>query len=249
MFVTSPLSADPSQSPIWRRPAWISLALLPLLLAWDFSGGDMKMAAIWGESDGFALRSNWWMVKIMHEGARTVGWVFLLTLLLGIWRPWGALRSLATADRASVFGSVLCALLSVTFIKGFSETSCPWDLQIFGGLAPYVSHWDFWQRRALLSCGPCFNRICFHGRLLWPETKQRTCSLGMAIGRVAGWLCIGCFTANARCSLHEPHAVDGMALLVSGLAQPPCFLQTAAPQKIKHQGLASWCFTNTLNFT
>jgi membrane-associated PAP2 superfamily phosphatase len=154
MFVTSPLSADPSQAPIWRRPAWISLALLPLLLAWDFSGGDMKMAAIWGERDGFALRSNWWMEKIMHEGARTVGWLFLLTLFLSIWRPWGALRSLATADRASVFGSVLCALLSVTVIKGLSETSCPWDLQVFGGLAPYVSHWDFWQRDG--GGGHCF---------------------------------------------------------------------------------------------
>ena len=154
MNVISPFSADPIQTPFWRLPALISLALLPLLLAWDFSDGDMKMAAIWGERDGFALRSNWWMVKIMHEGARTVGWVFLLTLLLGIWRPWGALRSLATADRASVFGSVLCALLSVTFIKGFSETSCPWDLQIFGGLAPYVSHWDFWQRDG--GGGHCF---------------------------------------------------------------------------------------------
>ena len=154
MNVTSPFSADPIQTPFWRLPALISLALLPLLLAWDFSDGDMKMAAIWGERGGFALRSNWWMEKIMHEGARTVGWLFLLTLLLSIWRPWGTLRSLATADRASVFGSVLCALLSVTVIKGLSETSCPWDLQVFGGLAPYVSHWDFWQRDG--GGGHCF---------------------------------------------------------------------------------------------
>ena len=154
MFVTSSVSTGPANGPFWRLPALISLALLPLLVAWDFSGGDMKMAVIWGESTGFALRSNWWMVKIMHEGARTVGWLFLLTLLLGIWRPWGALRSLSTADRACVFGAVLCALLTITLIKGFSETSCPWDLQVFGGLAPYVSHWDFWQRDG--GGGHCF---------------------------------------------------------------------------------------------
>jgi membrane-associated PAP2 superfamily phosphatase len=132
----------------------ISLALLPLLVAWDFSGADMKIEAHWGGSAGFALRSNWWMEKILHEGARSIGWFFLLALVLSIWRPWGALRTLATIDRVGVFGSVLCALLSVAIIKGISQTSCPWDLQVFGGLAPYVSHWDFWQRDG--GGGHCF---------------------------------------------------------------------------------------------
>ena len=154
MFETSSASVGPQSAPFWRLPAFISLALLPLLLAWDFSGWDMKMASLWGESSGFALRSNWWMVKIMHEGARTLGWIFLLALLLGIWRPWGALRSLSTADRGGVFVSVLSALLCITFIKGFSQTSCPWDLQVFGGVAPYVSHWDFWQTDG--AGGHCF---------------------------------------------------------------------------------------------
>jgi membrane-associated PAP2 superfamily phosphatase len=131
--------------PSWRLPAALSLILLPLLLGWDFSGGDLKMAAIWGESDGFPLRTHWWMVKIMHEGARTLGWVFLLAMLIGIWRPWGALRSMTTADRLGVFLSVVCALLSVILIKGLSQTTCPWDLQVFGGAIPYVSHWDLSQ--------------------------------------------------------------------------------------------------------
>ena len=145
MFVPS---SDPlgSQSvPSWRLPAALSLILLPMLLGWDFSGGDLKMAALWGGSDGFPLRTHWWMVKIMHEGARTLGWVFLLAMLIGIWRPWGALRTMATAGRVGVFLSVVCALLSVILIKGFSQTTCPWDLQVFGGAIPYVSHWDFSQ--------------------------------------------------------------------------------------------------------
>ena len=114
----------------------------------------MKIEAHWGGSAGFALRSNWWMEKILHEGARSIGWLFLLALVLSIWRPWGGLRTLATIDRVGVFGSVLCALLSVAIIKSFSQTSCPWDLQVFGGLAPYVSHWDFWQRDG--GGGHCF---------------------------------------------------------------------------------------------
>jgi membrane-associated PAP2 superfamily phosphatase len=84
------------------------------------------------------------MAKIMHACARNLGWLFLVAMLIGIWRPWGALRALATADRVSLFLTVLSALLSVTLIKGFSQTSCPWDLQAFGGVAPYVSHWNLW---------------------------------------------------------------------------------------------------------
>ena len=154
MFVTSSVTSGSHNGPFWRLPALISLALLPLLVAWDFSGADMKIEAYWGGSSGFALRSNWWMEKILHEGARSIGWFFLLALVLSIWRPWGALRTLATIDRVGVFGSVLCALLSVAIIKGISQTSCPWDLQVFGGLAPYVSHWDFWQRDG--GGGHCF---------------------------------------------------------------------------------------------
>jgi membrane-associated PAP2 superfamily phosphatase len=154
MFVTSSLTSAPPDRPFWRLPALISLAFLPLLVAWDFSGADMKIEAHWGGSAGFALRSNWWMEKILHEGARSIGWLFLLALVLSIWRPWGGLRTLATIDRVGVFGSVLCALLSVAIIKSFSQTSCPWDLQVFGGLAPYVSHWDFWQRDG--GGGHCF---------------------------------------------------------------------------------------------
>ena len=154
MFVPSYSLSEAKYPLFWRVPAAISLVSMLLLLGWDYSGWDMPMAQVWGESTGFALRDNWWMVKVMHEGARTFGWLVLLALLIGIWRPWGALRSLATTGRAGVFLCVLSALLSVTLIKGFSQTSCPWDLQAFGGLAPYVSHWDFWQRDG--AGGHCF---------------------------------------------------------------------------------------------
>ena len=39
-------------------------------------------------------------------------------------------------------------------------------------------------------------------------------------------LCIGHFTANARCTLHEPHPLDGLAVLDRGLDQSrtfPCY--------------------------
>jgi len=90
------------------------------------------------------LRDNWWMSTVMHNGARNLGWLFFLALLIGIWKPWGQFKHMAKADRWGVFLSFVCALLSVTLIKAFSHTSCPWDLQTFGGTAPYVSHWNVW---------------------------------------------------------------------------------------------------------
>ncbi len=152
----SPLqSFSTEQRPcIWRPYAIVSLVLLIACLAWEATAWDMSLERLWGEPSGFALRDNWWMTKIMHDGARNLGWVFLSTLLIGIWRPWGSLKALATADRVGLFLSVLSALLSVTLIKGFSQTNCPWDLQAFGGLAPYVSHWNLWFGDG--SGGHCF---------------------------------------------------------------------------------------------
>lgn len=140
-------TSDTSFKPLisWRPDALVSVVSLMILLAWDFSGGDMQMAQWWGQPTGFALRDDWWMVKVMHEGARNAGWVLLLAVLAGIWLPWGLLRHVAKTERVSLFLSVLLALLSITLIKGFSKTSCPWDLQVFGGMATYVSHWNLFQ--------------------------------------------------------------------------------------------------------
>ena len=145
---------DPQSAPLWRSSAIVSLMFLVILLVWDFSGGDVAMALIWGDNTGFALREHWWMVKVMHEGTRNLGWLLLLALLLAIWRPWGMLRSLASAERVGIFICVLCALLSVSLVKGLSQTSCPWDLELFGGTAPYISHWNIWQRDG--GGGHCF---------------------------------------------------------------------------------------------
>jgi membrane-associated PAP2 superfamily phosphatase len=138
----------------WRADASVSWVLMLVFLAWDLTGWDMALEHTWGNLDGFALRDNWWMSTVMHQGARNLGWLFFLALLIGIWKPWGAFKGLAKADRVGVLISVVCALLSVSLIKGFSQTSCPWDLQAFGGTAPYVSHWNLWLRDG--GGGHCF---------------------------------------------------------------------------------------------
>ena len=58
-----------------------------------------------------------------------------------VWRPLGPLRALPKADRAGLVFGILLAALVVQVLKRSSLTSCPWDLQAFGGTARYVSHW------------------------------------------------------------------------------------------------------------
>lgn len=150
---SSLFSRQGSPSP-WRSDALVSVVCLLVFLAWDFFGRDMQMAKWWGQASGFPLRDNWWLEGVLHKGARHAGWVLFLSLFVGIWRPWGSLRNLATAERAGLFLSVLSALLVVILIKGLSQTSCPWDLQVFGGSLSYISHWDLSQRDG--EGGHCF---------------------------------------------------------------------------------------------
>lgn len=138
----SPLSPAVS---LQRRWAWWTALALCAVLAWDAGGGDLPLAHWFGNSQGFALRSNWFMVKVAHEGARTLAWLVVLALAVGIWRPWGALRQLPRDRRVQLVVAALIALTVMSLMKRLSTTSCPWDLAEFGGIAPYVSHWA-WGR-------------------------------------------------------------------------------------------------------
>ena len=119
---------------------WTAASLL-CILAWDGSGLDLAMARWFGDSQGFALRSNWFMVHVAHEGARTLAWLIALVLTICIWWPMGFMRQVAYPRRIQLMVSMLAALAVMAVMKRTSATSCPWDLAEFGGVAHYVSHW------------------------------------------------------------------------------------------------------------
>ncbi|HEX2011069.1 MAG TPA: phosphatase PAP2 family protein, partial [Roseateles sp.] len=67
-------------------------------------------------------------------------------LSLGVWWPRGPLRRLRWSARLQLVLSGWLAVLLVSLLKGVNATSCPWDLQQFGGVARYVPHWlGFWR--------------------------------------------------------------------------------------------------------
>ncbi len=126
-----------------RGPLAATFLSLALLLAWDASGLDLPMAQLFGQQDGFAWRHSHALVLWMHEVPRFASWALMGVLFAGIWRPVGVLRRLEPRGRVQLAVTVLASVLAVSLVKTHSQTSCPWDLQIFGGMARHVSHWQW----------------------------------------------------------------------------------------------------------
>ena len=114
---------------------------LALLMIWDALGGDLPLARLAGTPMGFPWRENPFLVHVMHEGARNLSWLLVVGLFAAIRWPVGVLRRLDTGARVQLALTVLASVLAVSLIKHLSDTSCPWDLKEFGGVASHVSHW------------------------------------------------------------------------------------------------------------
>lgn len=121
------------------RPFFIvTLWLGALALAWDGSGLDVVVMHALGDAQGFGLRHHPLLERVLHDGMRQVATAVLLaTLALLTARP----RRWPWSERAAVALGLVLALAVVNTIKRHSLTSCPWDLQAFGGVARHVSHW------------------------------------------------------------------------------------------------------------
>lgn len=126
------------------RTLWqISLAGLLLTLLWDATGLDLWVMTQLGSPQGFALQHNWWLEVVLHQRARQLAWVVLAGLALMVWRPQGFFKRLPRHQRVEMLLGVLVSLAFISTAKQFSLTSCPWDLQLFGGAAEYRSHWSW----------------------------------------------------------------------------------------------------------
>jgi membrane-associated PAP2 superfamily phosphatase len=122
---------------------WLWGTLLVMTLAWDGWGADLKAVSWLAGPQGFAWRDHWWLSQVMHEGAKQVAvLIYLGVLAMTVW-PQGIWRQLQRRQRWEIAAGITLSLLVVTTIKRISLTSCPWELQAFGGVASYVSHWSW----------------------------------------------------------------------------------------------------------
>ncbi|MFN0183553.1 MAG: phosphatase PAP2 family protein [Aquabacterium sp.] len=113
------------------------------LLAWDLAGGDALVAGWFGSSAGFPLRDHWLLARVLHDGGR---WLSAAVLALAVWdasRSPG--RGPDARQRLRWLFAVLACLVLVPALKRLSPTSCPYELQAFGGTSQWLSHWQFWR--------------------------------------------------------------------------------------------------------
>lgn len=156
----APVPAAPAAPPrpeLLDYPSLLRITAIALagLFAWDFSGLDLPMARLFGGPDGFPLRSAWLLSSVLHEGGRIVAWVVVLLLCLGVWWPRGPLLRIGMSHRLQLAATTLAAVLVVSTLKGFSSTSCPQELALFGRTAQYLSHWH-WPGTTDGGTGHCF---------------------------------------------------------------------------------------------
>lgn len=129
--------------PLGRTAVFYTLACLLCLLAWDFSGLDRQVMHWVGHAQGFAWRESALLEQIFHTGARRLAAVIYLGVLAMVYWPRGIFRNLARWQRLEIAVGIALALVAISGLKSLSLTSCPWDLQDFGGPAMYVSHWQW----------------------------------------------------------------------------------------------------------
>lgn len=142
-----------TRPPYYRLLAWTAAFFL-LLCAWDAGGLDLPMARWFGNTNGFALRDDWFVSDVLHSDARRVAWALQFGLILAIWWPVGVLRRLTRYERVGIVLGTLACLIVVSLLKDANHTSCPWELVEFGGKASYVSHWSWGIRDG--GTGHCF---------------------------------------------------------------------------------------------
>jgi membrane-associated PAP2 superfamily phosphatase len=117
--------------------ALAGLGLVGLLL-WEWSGLDLALTRAYGSPSGFPWRDAWLTRTLLHDGGRALAWAAMALWLLTL----GLDRGSDRARRLRWVGVSLLCLLLVPTLKQFAATSCPWELQEFGGrVAAYVPHW------------------------------------------------------------------------------------------------------------
>ncbi len=137
------------------RRALLALALgLLVLLAWDATGLDLAVMQAVGSGSGFALREAWVTKRLIHEGGRLVSYAAMLFIVAANLAPRRVLPALSARERRWWLVVTLVCLACISLLKRASLSSCPWDLQAFGGMAEYVSHWRLGVRDG--GPGHCF---------------------------------------------------------------------------------------------
>lgn len=191
-------------------PRALGLALLALVLAaaallplFQFTDLDRRLADSMFDAAArrFPWREHWFAARFMHNGVKlgliAIAVVLWGVLLLDAVRP---LKRLAPPRRLHLRIVAACSVLVplvVSLWKRYSALHCPWDLEPYGGSAPYLRLLD--ALPAGLAPGGCFPAGHTTGALwlaafavLWwprrPGLAALVFTAGLGAGFGLGWV-------------------------------------------------------------
>ena len=119
-----------------RQSLLLAASGLALALLFHFTRLDLWLADIWydPQRQSWPARNAWWAAKLVHQWLRYV----LIACALGcIARAWMRRHAADAAGWRVVALSALAVPLAVSVWKRLSSMHCPWDIDRFGGGAPY----------------------------------------------------------------------------------------------------------------
>lgn len=137
--------------------------LTPLLLALAASvvlmagNGDQWLADQlyrW-EGSRWAFKDAWWTTHVIHRGGKNLSTLAGVLVMLALLRA--CLDTRWKALRRPLLYLLLAVGLStgmVALLKSMTQMDCPWDLQRYGGLRPFIGLFE--SRPELLGRAACF---------------------------------------------------------------------------------------------
>jgi membrane-associated PAP2 superfamily phosphatase len=148
------------------------------------------------QGDQWALKDAWWTSQLIHKGGRDLTWAVALLVMLALvrsrldarWRPLG--RPLLYLLLSVGLSTGLIALL-----KSGTHMDCPWDLERYGGLRPFVGLFE--ARPAALGNPACFPAghagsgyawvaLFFFMREVRPQWRWPALLTALAVGAIFG---------------------------------------------------------------
>lgn len=207
------------------RKLWVIwIFALLITCVWDIGEWDLATLRHLRDANGFLLQQHPSLELWLHSRVRAVGWGAYFGAWFWAIFPHASLVS-GRKDRLALMGMVTLNLLVINLMKYFSTTSCPWSLAEWGGVAQYVSHWQW----GITDGGPgrCFpsghaaTAWAFSPLVIaawWPLLQTRHVKAAVLMSLV---LCIGALLASGTQALrgaHYPSHAAWTAVICWGLS-------------------------------
>lgn len=169
----------------------------------QFTNLDMKIEDYYydAQTHQFIWKNSWFAKQFMHVYVKDLmvifGFLFIATALIDLVRP---IKTMHNWTRIRMRFVALAAILIPSIIssaKQLSVVHCPWDVQRYGGTAPYLKLFDLIP--AHLEAGHCFPAghastglwlaaFCVFWLPHNPRKAFAVFSAGLGVGFALGWV-------------------------------------------------------------